>query len=370
MEARIAGNRGSRREVRADRGPARGGEAASGACRLVRRAQLPALGHRSRPRRRSCLRGSRRSEPARRRELGSLHASRVPGECVHPPPRRQPRASGRPPARAGVLPTAGEEKFARGRDSPSRTYWDYDEATRGLTYWLFYPGSAPPLGILRAGEQLEGPRPRKCRKSSRRPTRRRSSRSSSARTPAWHERQTPAKRGSVGDVLQRLRVVSEGVRALLRDDNVLHEGDWERITVYLDENDPEGALPASVAFYRHSTNTFRPWSKVEKDSTHPVAYCAIGSHASLPSWDFGYIDVGDRDGPRWKTFEDLTHIVDEAWYGFGGAWGRLGKVRDSTGPLGPGALEAPGSTAGDRLAVSAEFAALRRRKVVITCARL
>jgi hypothetical protein len=240
------------------------------------------------------------------------------------------RPPGLPPEQ-GFFLRLREEKFARGRDGGSRTYWDFDETTGGLTFWLFYPGSAPPLGILRASEQLEGrddevpdevvaaDAAAKLEEFSR-------------AYPGLAAQAEPAEEGVVGDTIQRLKVVSEGVRALLRDDDVLHEGDWERITVYL-----EGSDPASVAFYRHSTNTFKRWSSVEKDGTHPVVYSAIGSHASLPSADFGFIDVGDRDGPRWKTFEDLTHVVDEPWYGFGGAWGRLGKVRDSTGPLGPGA---------------------------------
>ena len=142
----------------------------------------------------------------------------------------------------------------------------------------------------------------------------------------------------LGDVIERLKVVAEGVRALLRADNVLHEGDWERITVYLDEADPEGSPPASVGYYRHSTNTFKKWDGVVKDGgTHPFAFSAIGSHASLPTPGFGFIDVGDPDGPHWRTWEDLASIVEQPWYGFGGAWGRVGKVRDSTGPLGPGA---------------------------------
>ena len=141
----------------------------------------------------------------------------------------------------------------------------------------------------------------------------------------------------MGDVVERLQVVSAGVHALLRDDDVLHEGDWERVTVYLNASRPLAAAPESIVFYRHSTNTARAWRTVEKEDTHPVVYCAIGSHASLPSPDFGFIDVGDRKGPRWRTWEDLPSIVDEPWYGFGGAWGRVGKVRDATGPLGPAA---------------------------------
>ena len=232
-----------------------------------------------------------------------------------------------------------EEEFARGDGAATCAYWDYDEATRGLTYWLFYPGSAPPLGILRAAEQLEeGPATEVVPEEIEAAEAAAQLEEFQRAYPGLAAEAEPAEEGlAVGDVIQRLRVVSEGVRALLRADDVLHEGDWERVTVYLDEADPERGPPASVAFYRHSTNTFRRWDLVEKKGNHPVAYSAIGSHASLPSPDFGFIDVGDRRGPQWKTWENLRPVVDEPWYGFGGAWGRLGKVRDSTGPLGPGA---------------------------------
>lgn len=287
------------------------------------------------------LAGARVAEDVDPSRLGAAsskpykHGGHPAGALTRPLDENRARPAGLPPEQ-GFFLRLREEKFARGDDGPSRTYWDYDEATRGLTYWLFYPGSAPPLGILRAAEQLEGPAPEVPEELEAADAAAKLEEFQRA-YPGLAAEAEPTEEGLPGDVIQRLRVVSEGVRALLRDDDVLHEGDWERVTVYLDQNDPESAPPASVAFYRHSTNTFRSWSKVEKDGTHPVAYSAIGSHASLPSWDFGFIDVGDRDGPRWKTHDDLTHIVDEPWYGFGGAWGRLGKVRDSTGPLGPGA---------------------------------
>jgi hypothetical protein len=257
---------------------------------------------------------------------------------------------GDPPLEQGFFLRLRKEAFARGDKgassdpsvySGSTVYWDYDEDAKAITYWLFYPGSSPPLGILRAGEQIgtRGP-----------PTDAVPAELEAADAAAKLEEFQRAYPGlaleaepttrtrGLGDVIQRLSVVAEGVRALLREDDVLHEGDWERITVYLDQADLEGAPPASVGFYRHSTNTFKKWQGVEKqDGTHPVAYSAIGSHASLPTPGFGFIDVGDPDGPRWRTWEDLAGIADQPWYGFGGAWGRVGKVRDSTGPLGPGA---------------------------------
>jgi hypothetical protein len=284
------------------------------------------------------LAGARVSENVEPSRLGAAtsdpytHSGRPASALTRPLDENRARPADLPPAQ-GFFLRLREEKFARGDDRTSRTYWDFDEATGGLTYWLFYPGSAPPLGILRAAEQLEGPETEAVPEELEAADAAAKLEEFQRAYPGLAAEAEPAEEGlGVGDVIQRLRVVSEGVRALLRDDNVLHEGDWERITVYLDGNEP-----ASVAFYRHSTNTFRSWSKVQKEGTHPVAYSAIGSHASLPSADFGFIDVGDRDGPRWQTYDDLAPVVDEPWYGFGGAWGRLGKVRDSTGPLGPGA---------------------------------
>ena len=60
---------------------------------------------------------------------------------------------GDPPLEQGFFLRLREESFARG-DQGSTVYWDYDEHAKAITYWLFYPGSSPPLGILRAGEQI------------------------------------------------------------------------------------------------------------------------------------------------------------------------------------------------------------------------
>jgi hypothetical protein len=260
---------------------------------------------------------------------------------------------GDPPVEQGFFLRLREPAHARGDKGTSSdpsvyagatSYWDYEEIGKALTYWLFYPGSSPPLGILRASEQIgvrsrdaagapageQGPPELEAAVAAAQLEEFRQA------YPGLAAEADPTERArGLGDALERLRIVAEGVRALLREDDVLHEGDWERITVYLDESDPEGAPPYAVVFYRHSTNTTRKWSGVEKDGSHPVVYSAIGSHASLPSPGFGFIDVGDPDGPRWRSWEDLAPVEDQPWYGFGGAWGRLGRVRESTGPLGP-----------------------------------
>jgi hypothetical protein len=266
------------------------------------------------------------------------------------------------PARATGLPVEQgfflalkDEDDARGDPSTSPDesvyagtpiLYDYDRRAKAITYWLFYPGSSPPLGLLRPLEQIGIRATRAAGRRDEAPPELEAA--EAAAVLEEFERAYPSLATDAGDVertrglrdvVQRLKTVSEGIRALLREDDVLHEGDWERVTVYLDLGAPEKKAPASVGYYRHATHTFLPWAQVEKsDRTHPVAYCAIGSHASLPTADYGHIDVGDDDGPRWRTWENgLRPVQDEPWYGFGGAWGRVGRVRDTTGPLGPGA---------------------------------
>ena len=70
---------------------------------------------------------------------------------------------GDPPIAQGFFLRLREEAFARGEQGTSSdpsvyagvtAYWDYDPTAKAMTYWLFYAGSAPPLGILRMHEQI------------------------------------------------------------------------------------------------------------------------------------------------------------------------------------------------------------------------
>ena len=54
-----------------------------------------------------------------------------------------------------------------------------------------------------------------------------------------------------------------------------HEGDWEAVTVLLDES----GRPAEVGTSRHCGGSRRAWAKVEKRGARPVVYSALGSHA-------------------------------------------------------------------------------------------
>lgn len=162
----------------------------------------------------------------------------------------------------------------------------------------------------------------------------------------------------------------------------IHEGDWEHIAVRLDKSN----RAYLSAFYQH---TCKPkvyaWAKTaaERDPdslnpasrpTHPYVFPALGGHASYPgdpqevgadekvrncSLDiFKKVpDIGvqllrrladDRigKGKAWRPWQDrqLTDVENQAWYGFGGAWGdrssksfkKLTGLLDNYGPPAPG----------------------------------
>ncbi len=64
----------------------------------------------------------------------------------------------------------------------------------------------------------------------------------------------------------------------------LHEGDWEHVTVLVDQEGGQN-IPKYVWMARHATEgVLIPWNEVEKDSLgHPVVYPAFGGHPSYPS---------------------------------------------------------------------------------------
>lgn len=130
-----------------------------------------------------------------------------------------------------------------------------------------------------------------------------------------------------------------------------HEGDWEQISVRLDDKD----RATEVAFYGHGTPHIRPWSQLLYFDGHPIVYSANGSHASY--WKIGEFDrkgpgvVSGKDytsgaGPIWKTWNRLVRVKSQPWYGYGGAWGEVGASRgvldkETTGPLGPSRYKEP-----------------------------
>ncbi len=140
-----------------------------------------------------------------------------------------------------------------------------------------------------------------------------------------------------------------------------HEGDWERISVLLARGRDKGHwLPQEARYHFHDGHQDYPWAALELvqagadlTATHPVVYSAIGSHASYPragSYPQPFrvggrpaFTVRDRaiscpDCPAWRTWQQLIDASAQPWYGFGGAWGAVGRrpvPSGTTGPLGP-----------------------------------
>jgi len=56
-----------------------------------------------------------------------------------------------------------------------------------------------------------------------------------------------------------------------------HEGDWEVVTVVLDEQQH----PHEAAYSQHCTGQRKPWAAVQKAGDHPLVFVANGSHANL-----------------------------------------------------------------------------------------
>jgi hypothetical protein len=136
-----------------------------------------------------------------------------------------------------------------------------------------------------------------------------------------------------------------------------HEGDWERISVRLDSSN----RATEVAYFQHDgpPKTYK-WSDKEvtkEGGTHPVVYSAKGSHASYTSPGSKRLHRGKipipvvkdhaSKGNRWVAdpggpADHLTDVTQQAWYGYGGAWGEPGSITETTGPRGPSRHKKPG----------------------------
>lgn len=145
---------------------------------------------------------------------------------------------------------------------------------------------------------------------------------------------------------------------------VAHEGDWERVSVLLRPGPQAGRyVPLSVRYHYHDEYRDVPWAAVDRvgtgadEPTHPVVFSARGSHASYPragSYE-NVVKVGGvrrlvvhdnavacHECPQWRTWQMLVDAETQPWYGFGGAWGRAGRIGGTTGPLGPSRYKARG----------------------------
>ena len=115
-----------------------------------------------------------------------------------------------------------------------------------------------------------------------------------------------------------------------------HEGDWELVNVVLDSS----GEPLEAAYSQHCSGQRRAWDDVElRGGTHPVAYVALGSHASyfapgagplglvpitcIPAFvpPLPFLQIADQvlAGPTDRA--TIHRIEDMPWSEFPGRWG-------------------------------------------------
>jgi hypothetical protein len=132
-----------------------------------------------------------------------------------------------------------------------------------------------------------------------------------------------------------------------------HEGDWERIAIYLTQEDGNGRWqPRYAAYSGHHTNQAYPWKEVEcadEARQHPVVYVGRGSHACyfesavhrpgvgpFRVRDYALGDGEDIGPGRWGEPRILTETEPD-WLFFDGFWGAY--IRDllmrENAPRGP-----------------------------------
>jgi hypothetical protein len=124
-----------------------------------------------------------------------------------------------------------------------------------------------------------------------------------------------------------------------------HEGDWEHMTISIAADETLVSV-----FYATHHDGFRvdDMTKLAFVDGHVVGYVADGSHATYDragTFNLGVVGVDDHtyeDGPRWQTWTnfmnvgDVGHIAnDQTWAAYGGRWGEVGELEDTSGPTGP-----------------------------------
>jgi hypothetical protein len=117
-------------------------------------------------------------------------------------------------------------------------------------------------------------------------------------------------------------------------DGSVHEGDWERIGVRVQRTGASKYLPKSLVLYSADRRRSFPWSEIQRaggdsdgQQTHPVLISDLGTHR----FRWGACSPCDR----WDLRDRLVNAARQPWYGFGGAWGDVGRDSATTGSLGP-----------------------------------
>jgi hypothetical protein len=224
----------------------------------------------------------------------------------------------------------------KGDDAPEiPVFYEYSPGKRALTYWLFFGGSKCPhrleqlLDFVRGELVLAAP---EIDMDSLDGELRRN-------YPELYDKALRETSGvdqmegvtTAGVVRDRIRRVANMIWDAAYSPPLMHDGDWERITIRLARHADE---PEFTLFFQHRGS--QPYAWAPSKTGRLEIYCALGSHASFPRPPRRSLDVANgQSSRRWETWRRLRPVIDEPWYGFGGAWGRVGLSSEGSGPLGP-----------------------------------
>jgi len=113
-----------------------------------------------------------------------------------------------------------------------------------------------------------------------------------------------------------------------------HQGDWEHASAVLKDGELIGAYMSA-----HGGSDFYSKESLAYEGEHFVVYSAKGSHASYPERGSFHTILGVDDtadgGQSLRTWSRLEPLGTQPWKDFAGAWGKVGEISDTTGPLGP-----------------------------------
>ena len=111
-----------------------------------------------------------------------------------------------------------------------------------------------------------------------------------------------------------------------------HQGDWEDYTAVTKDNKLVGAI-----LNAHGKRTCYKREELEFDRGQVQIYCALGTHALYPreGW-FGKFktDKTKPGGYAWDTSQNIALLSEQPWRDYAGAWGEVGELPATTGPLG------------------------------------
>ncbi|MGB5637440.1 MAG: hypothetical protein WBM44_17075 [Waterburya sp.] len=115
--------------------------------------------------------------------------------------------------------------------------------------------------------------------------------------------------------------------------DISHQGDWEDFTAVTKNDRLIGAYLSA-----HGDRPYYPRNKLEMDGERVKVYCAKGSHALYPrAGSFGALrtDKTASGGYSWDTSLNVQSLSSQPWRDYAGAWGEVGELSATTGPLGP-----------------------------------